>query len=286
MTEQVFVTEIAQTGAIKTVVHPTDCSAFSIGAFAHALRVAIAARAKLYPLHVREPNEAQEPAFPQAQRMLAQWALIGEDDTPATVAEKFGTLIANITLDAQAPEDGVLRFLGQTTSDLVVLATHGHDGVDHWLNGSIAESVFRKSAVPTLFITAGARGFVSQVSGDIRLRRVLVPVDHRLSPARVIDSVRRLCRTLTGHDVTIDLLHVGSVAPVIRDTGSSKQPLPVIIRYGNVVRSILDAALEYDVDLIAMPTAGHHGVLDALRGSTTERVLRHAPCPVYAVAVA
>jgi hypothetical protein len=27
-----------------------------------------------------------------------------------------------------------------------------------------------------------------------------------------------------------------------------------------------------------MPTAGHRGVLDALRGSTTERVIRHAPC--------
>jgi nucleotide-binding universal stress UspA family protein len=36
-------------------------------------------------------------------------------------------------------------------------------------------------------------------------------------------------------------------------------------------------------NLIAMPTAGHHGFLDAVRGSTTERVLRHAPCPVLAV---
>jgi nucleotide-binding universal stress UspA family protein len=34
-----------------------------------------------------------------------------------------------------------------------------------------------------------------------------------------------------------------------------------------------------------MPTAGHHGVLDALRGSTTERVIRHAPCPVLALSV-
>ena len=34
-----------------------------------------------------------------------------------------------------------------------------------------------------------------------------------------------------------------------------------------------------------MPTAGHQGFLDALRGSTTERALRHAPCPVLAVPV-
>jgi nucleotide-binding universal stress UspA family protein len=53
-----------------------------------------------------------------------------------------------------------------------------------------------------------------------------------------------------------------------------------------VVQSIVDAAIEFDADVIAMPTAGHHGVLDALRGSTTERVIRHAPCPVLALPAA
>jgi hypothetical protein len=32
-----------------------------------------------------------------------------------------------------------------------------------------------------------------------------------------------------------------------------------------------------------MPTAGHQGFLDVLRGSTSERVLRHAPCPVLSI---
>ena len=50
----------------------------------------------------------------------------------------------------------------------------------------------------------------------------------------------------------------------------------------DVVEMILKTAIEIDADLIAMPTAGHHGILDAMRGSTTERVLRHAPCPVLA----
>jgi len=35
-----------------------------------------------------------------------------------------------------------------------------------------------------------------------------------------------------------------------------------------------------------MPTAGHQGFLDALRGSTTEQVLRKAPCPVLAIRTA
>jgi nucleotide-binding universal stress UspA family protein len=32
-----------------------------------------------------------------------------------------------------------------------------------------------------------------------------------------------------------------------------------------------------------MATAGHQGLFDDLRGSTTERVLRDAPCPVLAI---
>ena len=43
------------------------------------------------------------------------------------------------------------------------------------------------------------------------------------------------------------------------------------------------AWVRQSADLIGMATAGHHGFLDALRGSTTERVIRQAPCPVLTI---
>ena len=52
---------------------------------------------------------------------------------------------------------------------------------------------------------------------------------------------------------------------------------------GPVVATILDTAAERQAQLIAMPTAGQQGFLDMLRGSTTERVLRLAQCPVLAI---
>lgn len=144
----------------------------------------------------------------------------------------------------------------------------------------------RPPAVPTLFVTHGARGFVSQVSGEIRLRRVLIPVDYSPTPSRAINAIQRFGRLLTGENenIIVHLIHVGNSVPPVN---AAVPALPeVILRSGNVVKSIVDAAVEYDVDLIGMPTAGHHGVLDALRGSTTERVIRHAPCPVFAVPAA
>jgi nucleotide-binding universal stress UspA family protein len=128
MTEQFLGAERDIDIPIKTIVHPTDCSGFSADAFAHALRIAIAAKADLHPLHVAKAEDtAEAPAFPQAQRMLAQWGLIGENDNPAIIAAKFGTRITNVKLDAQSPEKGILRFLNQTAADLVVLATHRRD---------------------------------------------------------------------------------------------------------------------------------------------------------------
>ena len=52
---------------------------------------------------------------------------------------------------------------------------------------------------------------------------------------------------------------------------------------GNLNLNLGTQRVGSNVDLVGMPTAGHHGVLDALRGSMTERVPRHAPCPVLAV---
>lgn len=273
--------------AIRSIVHPTDFSDLSAAAFAHALRIALAGRSKLHLLHVSQYDATEPLAFPHAHSLLAQWGLSGEDDPPWVVSNKLGIEVDNIRLKLQEPTRAIVDFLSEDASDLVVIATHGRDGVSHWLQGSVAEAVFRRSTVPTLFIAPGARGFVDRVSGDIKLARALVPVDFSPPADRTVETVQRFARLLTGENIAIDLMHVGETPPPLRAASANAAALPpVILRSGPVVQSIVDAAIEFDADIIAMPTAGHHGVLDALRGSTTERVIRHAPCPVLALCTA
>ena len=273
--------------SIRSIVHPTDFSDLSAAAFAHALRIALAARCRLHLLHVSQYDTAEALAFPHAQRLLAQWGLSDYDDPPWVIASKLGIEVDNIRLKLQEPSRAIVDFLNDHESDLVVTATHGRDGIAHWLQGSVAETVFRRSAIPTLFIAPGSRGFVDQVSGDVNLRRALVPVDFSPPADLTVEMVRRFGRALTGHHIGVDLIHVGEKAPRVRTFSASAPALPsVMLRSGPVVDAIVEAALEFEADIIAMPTAGHHGVLDALRGSTTERVIRHAPCPVLALSVA
>ena len=56
-----------------------------------------------------------------------------------------------------------------------------------------------------------------------------------------------------------------------------------LVRQGPVVDTIAQVADELEADLIVMATAGHRNFLDALRGSTTEGVVRRARRALLAV---
>jgi universal stress protein A len=52
---------------------------------------------------------------------------------------------------------------------------------------------------------------------------------------------------------------------------------------GRCAPTIVNAAVDRDIDLIVMGTHGRTGVAHALMGSVAERVVRTAPCPVLTV---
>jgi nucleotide-binding universal stress UspA family protein len=153
------------------------------------------------------------------------------------------------------------------------------------LHGSVAEPVARSAETLTLFIPHGVRGFVGAEDGTVSLRRLLIPVDRRPQPRWALRAAWEIARLLGAEGATLQLLHVGSefepsAVPVEPNTFAKIEHL---VRTGDVVEQILAVARDGPADLIVMATEGHQGFLDALRGSTTERVLRQAPCPVLAV---
>jgi nucleotide-binding universal stress UspA family protein len=277
----------ADVSRIRSVLHPTDFSVSSELAFAHALKIALAGKSKLHLLHADGAGEddVDWSAFPGVRRTLSRWGVLPDGVAPGDVGAALGMHLAKISSRDRDPVRAIVRFADDHDSDLLVLATHGRDGLPRWLHGAVAEPAARRADAPTLFLPSGARGFVDPESGALQLRNVLVPVDHRPPPHGALRAVERLCRTLEASDVALHLVHVGEpgAMPAAALEGGMPARLLRSARSGNVVDEILAAATECQADLIAMATAGHHGFLDALRGSTTERVLRRAPCAVLAV---
>lgn len=272
---------------VRHIVHPTDFSEASSAAFVHALKIALVAKAPLTVLHVAASRETDEwQRLPHIRTMLADWGLLSVHEPTSAIAEKLGMSVRKVEMPPQSPADGVIAYLQTHTTDLIVLATEQRQGIVRWLRGSVAEKVARNTRAPTLFVPAGVRGFVDPRRGEVGLKRVLIPIDHAPPPAAAVSRIMAFTQLVAGVEAEARLLHVGSEVPVIRRPGDPRRHVPVARRQGDAVDAIVGAAAEWPAHLIGMPTAGHHGFLDALRGSTTDRVLRQAPCPLLAVPVA
>jgi hypothetical protein len=151
----------------------------------------------------------------------------------------------------------------------------------------VAEPIARRSKTMSLFIPHDVEGFVSAADGAITLRRILIPVDTVPHPQPAVEAaaVTALALGLGSNSVSFTLAHVGSAdrMPVVREGTWPGWTWEKVVRQGDVVGQILDVAATHHSDLIVLTTEGHHGILDALRGSTTERILRGARCPVLAI---
>ena len=110
----------SRNSVVRSILHPTDLSEVSGSAFAHALRISVATKSKLHLLHVSPQEAPAAAAFPHARRVLAQWGLSEEDDTPWVIASKLGIEVDNTHIQRQEPVQGILSFLDQASCDLMV----------------------------------------------------------------------------------------------------------------------------------------------------------------------
>ena len=271
--------------SLRSVIHPTDFSRGSDIAFAHALKIALGAQGQLEILHVeRDQSRADWDSYPAVRDTLANWKLLPADAKKFEVA-KLGVNISKSDCKGVDTAVGVLDHIDRRAADLVVMATHRREGLDRWLHGSLAETVSSRTDAASLFVPYGIDGFVSLETGEVSLKRILIPVDAKPNPQTVVDAVADLVAAVCYEALEITLLHIGDPAGMPSPTLPNSDNCRWIweTRVGNVVDCICDYATESNADLIAMASNGHDGFLDAIRGSTTERVMHRCNCPMLSV---
>jgi nucleotide-binding universal stress UspA family protein len=266
---------------LQSVVHPTDFSPAGLDAFAHALRLAVAAKSHFYILHIAgETEQADWMQFPRVRETLAAWGMLAPNAPQSAVASELGLRVEKAIIGSDDPIRGVEAFVERHHCDLLVLMTHARSAPQRWLQGSVAEAAARQARAPTLFLREDQSGFVDRKTGAISLKTILLPIDGSIpyqDACRWIATFERLATP----SARVHALHVGTSTP----TNASEFEGTIDVREGPVIETIISVAAEINADIVAMPTAGRHGLFDALRGSVTERVLRESPCPVLAVPV-
>lgn len=273
---------------IKSILHPTDFSPASEKAFAHALAIALIRQTEFTILNVGD-NKSKESGweqFPAVRKTLERWGLLEKGSQREAVFEQLGLRVRKSVQSGITAKSAILKYLESNPADLIVLATEGRGGLPRWLSRSKAEAVAQASNAITLFVPKEGKSFIQLENGDISIQRILLPIDHQPSPTAAIIYATRAAQALAvDNTVEIVLLHIGNDETVF-DLDLPENPnwrFRKETRSGDPVEAIISTANEFSSDVIIMTTAGHEGIFDALRGSTTEQVLRKACCPLLAV---
>jgi nucleotide-binding universal stress UspA family protein len=269
------------------IFHPSDFSKASEVAFGHALKIALQSKAKLDIMHVEPGLSPEKPYwldFPAVRATLTRWNILPDGVRPKQVV-KAGLRIRKVLTSSKDPVETMLRHFRRFPPDMIVLATHQREGLDRWLHKAVAEPLARRSGAMTLFVPRKGRGFVSLDDGSVALKKILVPIDRDPDPQTALEKALLLARGLGCSMGEFRLVHVGprGTAPVLDPPLGRGWSYDLVLRQGDVVDEILKAEANWRPDLMVLATQGHLDFLDALRGSTTERVLRGAHCPVLAV---
>jgi len=143
------------------------------------------------------------------------------------------------------------------------------------------------------------------VPSSVQLKRILVPIDFSEQSEKALRYAAKFAEQFGS---TVTVLHV--IQPVVYPADFGYPPTVLesdeamrrqiderlesmsrvagtnaesLVRVGQPYLEIAAAARELGADLIIVATHGRTGLKHVLLGSTAERVVRHAPCPVLTV---
>lgn len=141
-----------------------------------------------------------------------------------------------------------------------------------------------------------------------RMRTILVPIDFSDCSVGAINYAMGLAELCQGRLILLHIVEPGlypenfAAVQALEETNRSQMetgnerleelnrkiigqrvPAETLVRLGRAPSEIPDTARALGADLIVIATHGHTGVKHVLLGSTAERVVRQAPCPVLTV---
>lgn len=199
------------------------------------------------------------------------------------------------------PAPTIVEYAERYDHDLVVMPTHGREGVSRYLIGSVSEKVVRLSSVPVL--TARMQPGETLV---FPYENVLIPTDGSSAATHAADYLLELAASL---DATVHVLSVvddSTLGLDVRSTNSGEKSEDAAtdaietvvsaaeargvtdtvrhLEHGTPVEVILDIVDSNDIHAVGMGTTGKRGTDRILLGSVAEKTVRSAPVPVLTVA--
>ncbi|MBI5640378.1 MAG: universal stress protein [Nitrospirae bacterium] len=239
--------------------------------------------------------------FGIAPEQLEKRLKIGEKvcvQSKAMVSSEFGIEIQSLLCEGDPP-NVLLDIAESKKADLIVLGTYGRKGLNRLLMGSVTSRVISDAPMDVLVVKKPCTACTGEY------RSVLVPFDGSDFSKRALNRACQIAK-MDGSTVTvlyvipryeemIDFFRTDSIrnslfqeASKIIGTAGAFAALQGItvkteIEEGYTSDKIVDMARSKNHDLIVMGSHGYRGVNKAIIGSTAERVILDAACPILVV---
>ena len=148
---------------INKILVPVDFSDYSKSSLRYAVNFSKLFKAEMILIYVVEPV-IYPPDFSMGQIAIpsvhSEWDKrareeldkLSKSEIPADVKVKS-------IIKTGKPFMEIIETASEENVDLIIIATHGHSGVEHILFGSTAEKVVRKAPCPVLTLREPVKGF-------------------------------------------------------------------------------------------------------------------------------
>ena len=239
--------------------------------------------------------------FGIAPEQLEKRLKIGEKaciQSQEMVSSEFGVDVQSLLCQGDPP-DVILDIAEGKKADLIVLGTHGRRGLNRLLMGSVTSRIILDAPMDVLVVKKPC----TKCTGEYK--SILVPFDGSDFSKR---ALHRACQVAREHDGEVNVIYVipryeemlgffrtdsirkSLMQEATKITDSAKElaslegsVIKTTITEGYSSDKIIEAAKEAGHDLIVMGSHGYRGVNKAIMGSTAERVIIDASCPVLIV---
>jgi len=228
---------------------------------------------------------------------------------------EISRLIGDAPIDSQAlvtlgnTTEEISRLVVDFNADLVITATHGRSGLKRFFLGSVTERLMRTLPCPLLVLRGAEDESSASELKNFPFKRILVGCDfspdsdlafnNSLSMAQEFESELHMVHVVEPSGYK-DLFKMPAeygdrfkqdLYDMIKERLRSMVPeealnwltLQTHLLVGKPYAEIIRYAEINDIDLIVLGIRGHGMVEDILVGSTTDRVIRRAPCPVLSI---
>ncbi len=249
--------------------------------FVHALRLALASKGELEVVDVRPVSERIETVG--IREYLERWGILSAESKRSDVAS-VGLRVKKIIKEGNQRRVLVQR-LKRHPHDLLVVGTEKRSNHGGILGNSLAAYLANYFRHTTLFLPFGARPFIDEATGDIALKKVLMPVENEYFFRQAMEHLLKILSFFPAVTTEVIALHAGTAFPALSPGQHPQITWREELRNEPVVESICTAAENFRSDLVVMATNGRDTLAQKIIGSNTEQVLGMISCPVLSVSV-